>query len=393
MFGGIRAVQQKLVDGNFVPANQKNGFADNVWGPNTSAALRRFQQANGLPQTGLMDDATGRRLFGLDAPAEPPPPADGPLKTGQRGPQVEELQGKLIRLGYMTEEQKATGPGIFGPRTESAVKGFQADVKLPPTGEVDAATRRAMNDVISGLGRNTAIKNEFVTKALQDRLVDLKYMTREQVNTGYGTFGPQTEAAVKQFQDANGIAMSGLVGAQTFDKLFDKAAKPNPGQSGNGNTGATPANDTRYYTVNPGILITDALRPRLNEFARRYFEATGQRLHVTSGYRPPARQANAMYDLIINRGQAHVQGLYINQTAVSQILSAYRANSGSRAAAVNAMTRVIERQVANGTYISNHLRSNAIDVSAASNGNTLRRVAAQMGGRILNEGDHFHIEL
>ena len=395
MYGGVRAVQQKLVDGGFVPEAQKKGFADNVWGGNTSAALERFQKANGLPATGLMDDVTGRRLFNQAATPGPtnPPPVEGPLGLGSKGPQVDALQDKLIKLGYLTQEQKATGPGIFGPKTEAGVKAFQSDVKLPVNGKLDAATDRAMNDVISGLGRDGQVKNEQVTKAIQDRLVELNYMTRERVNTGYGTFGPQTEAAVKELQNDNGIAMSGKVGAQTFQAMFDKAAKPNAGNGGNNNGGVTTATGGRYYTVNPGILISNDLKPKLEDFARRYFEATGDKLHVTSGFRPPARQADAMYNLIANRGQAHVQGLYSNQTAVSQILAAYRANSGSRAAAVNAMTRVIERQVANGTYISNHLRSNAIDVSAASNRTVLGNVAAQVGGRVLNEGDHFHVDL
>lgn len=394
MYGGVKAVQQKLLDGGFVPEAQKKDFADGTWGPNTSAALGRFQKANGLPETGLMDDVTGRRLFNQAAPGpNPPPPADGPLGVGSKGPQVEALQDKLVKLGYMTEEQKATGPGIFGPRTEGALKSFQTDIGLPATGKTDAATNKAANDIISSLGRDGQIKNEQVTKAIQDRLVKLNYISRERVNTGYGTFGPQTEAAVKEFQQDNSIAMSGKVGAQTFSALFDKAAKPNGGNGGNNNGGVSTATDGRYYTVNSGILISDALRPKLEDFARRYFEATGSKLHVTSGYRPPARQANAMYDLIVNRGQSHVQNLYANQGAVSEILAAYRANSGSRAAAVNAMTRAIERQVANGTYISNHLRSNAIDVSANSNAATLRSVAGQVGGRVLNEGDHYHIEL
>src|SRR5215204_1911188 len=48
MFGGVRAVQQRLLDAGFVPESQQRRFADGDWGANTSAALRRFQAANGL---------------------------------------------------------------------------------------------------------------------------------------------------------------------------------------------------------------------------------------------------------------------------------------------------------------------------------------------------------
>jgi peptidoglycan hydrolase-like protein with peptidoglycan-binding domain len=42
-------------------------------------------------------------------------------------------------------------------------------------------------------------------KKLQDFLVSQGYMTQEQVNTGYGTYGPQTTNAVKAWQQANGV--------------------------------------------------------------------------------------------------------------------------------------------------------------------------------------------
>jgi peptidoglycan hydrolase-like protein with peptidoglycan-binding domain len=42
-------------------------------------------------------------------------------------------------------------------------------------------------------------------KQLQDFLVSQGFMTRAQVNTGYGTYGPQTTAAVNAWQKANGV--------------------------------------------------------------------------------------------------------------------------------------------------------------------------------------------
>ena len=139
--------------------------------------------------------------------------------------------------------------------------------------------------------------------------------------------------------------------------------------------------------------MTDALRPRLQQLADAYFQRTGGNLHITSGYRPPARQAAAMYDLIVNRGEAHVRNLYRDKTAVDQILNAYRNNRGNRTGAISAMTRTIENQVGNGTYISSHLRSRALDVSISTNLSVLREVVGQMGGSVLNEGDHYHIQL
>lgn len=417
MYGGVRAVQQKLVNAGVVPDNQKNGFADGRWGPNTAAAVRRFQEANNLPATGLLDDRTGRALFNLKAPTTPTTPTNptnptnptsavptADLDKGDRGAQVRKLQNMLVRLGFMTQAQMNTGPGIFGDKTEAALKRFQRSVNLADDGVFGKDSRKAMNDIVAHVGRTTDAKNTNLTKGVQDRLVELGYMSRSQVNTGYGTYGPQTEAAVKRFQAKNNVGQTGVIGEQTFRTLFSNSAKRangTPNNGGTNNTGGTNNNGNgysvatngRHYTVNQGILMTDALRPRLQQLADTYFERTGRNLHVTSGYRPPARQAAAMYDLIVNRGEGHVQGLYANQTAVSQILNAYRNNRGSRSEAIAAMTGTIQNQVNNGTYISSHLRSRALDLSTSTNLSVLRQIVGQMGGSVLNEGDHYHVQL
>lgn len=38
---------------------------------------------------------------------------------------MKQLQAALVKLGHMTAEQVATGPGLFGPKTEAALKAFQ----------------------------------------------------------------------------------------------------------------------------------------------------------------------------------------------------------------------------------------------------------------------------
>ncbi len=394
MFGGVRAVQQRLLDAGFVPEDQQRNFADGVWGRNTAAAVRRFQEANNLPPTGLLDDRTGRRLFGLrsapEAPNNPGTAAD--IGQGSRGPAVERLQDNLIRLGFMTREQQATGAGVFGPKTEAALKAFQRSAHLDATGRLDAPTQRAMREIELSIGRTTTARNENVTKGVQDRLVELGYMTRSQVNTGYGTFGPQTESALKRFQANNSIRQTGRVGELTYNALFSDNARR---AGADGNAGApnfSVAADGRHYTVNQGILMTDALRPTLQTLADRYHRETGNSLRVTSGYRPPARQAGAMYDLIQRHGTQYVRDLYANKTAVDQILAAYRNSGGGRDEAVAAMTRAINNQVGHGVYISDHLRSQALDVGTSANYRVLSRIVNDMGGSIQNEGDHFHIE-
>lgn len=57
-----------------------------------------------------------------------------------------ELQELLIARGY----EPGDADGDWGPRTQRAVFAFQGDCELPPTGQLDAATREALADVSNG---------------------------------------------------------------------------------------------------------------------------------------------------------------------------------------------------------------------------------------------------
>ncbi|HEY2817010.1 MAG TPA: peptidoglycan-binding domain-containing protein [Casimicrobiaceae bacterium] len=49
----VERVQQSLKEKGYDP-----GTIDGRWGPSTESALRQYQQANSLPQTGMLDDQT-----------------------------------------------------------------------------------------------------------------------------------------------------------------------------------------------------------------------------------------------------------------------------------------------------------------------------------------------
>jgi len=49
----VRMAQQALNDRGY-----NAGSADGVWGPDTANAVRRFQQAQGLPDSGTLDTQT-----------------------------------------------------------------------------------------------------------------------------------------------------------------------------------------------------------------------------------------------------------------------------------------------------------------------------------------------
>lgn len=98
--------------------------ADGVYGKLTEEAVKNFQAHFGLVPTGVVDDLTWQKLF------------EESLFLGERllylhfpyfkGNDVRELQLKLVNLGFNP------GPidGVFGPKTERALREFQQSVGL-----------------------------------------------------------------------------------------------------------------------------------------------------------------------------------------------------------------------------------------------------------------------
>ncbi len=129
------------------------------------------------------------------------------------------MQQDLSGLGY-----KLAADGVFGPKTEAAVKKFQRDKNLAADGIVGPKTRAAITaakraNSAPSLPVPTATlrkgsKGEQV-KQLQNALVKLAFMSQAQMNTGPGTFGSRTDAALRNFQRSKGLAVDGIYGPKS----------------------------------------------------------------------------------------------------------------------------------------------------------------------------------
>lgn len=90
-------------------------------------------------------------------------------------------------------------------------------------------------------------------KQLQDYLVSKGYMTREQVNTGYGNYGPQTTAAVLALQKDLGIDYSsgpGYFGPKTLEALNAKEGGNLYATSGNAKSSSGAPNPAQTVAEN-----------------------------------------------------------------------------------------------------------------------------------------------
>jgi len=66
------------------------------------------------------------------------------LQRGMTGAAVTSLQQKLVAAKFMSSSDFRSGPGVYGPRTEAAVKRLQQSVGLAVTGLAGPTTMAAL---------------------------------------------------------------------------------------------------------------------------------------------------------------------------------------------------------------------------------------------------------
>lgn len=111
------------------------GGVDGIFGNATQNAVLSFQQANGLSADGIVGKNTWEKINNVN-------PQNKVLKLGSFGVEVKYLQQKLLSKLY----DPGTIDGIFGTRTENAVKSFQQENGLNPDGIVGKQTWAALMD-------------------------------------------------------------------------------------------------------------------------------------------------------------------------------------------------------------------------------------------------------
>lgn len=146
-------------------------------------------------------------------------------------------------------------------------------------------------------------------------------------------------------------------------------------------------------TVGSGVNIPPAMAPLLHQLSLLYFNTSGGRLHITDAMRSPEEQAKAMYNNLRVYGDSHVLSTYNWSKAASEIVEAYRPLSRDPGKAISAMARVIRAQVRAGVYVSYHLGGRAFDIRLSSaKVSILGSIVQKMGGQLVREPDHFHVE-
>jgi len=147
----------------------------------------------------------------------------GVLKRGTSGEQVRVLQSFL----KVFEHRPGPVDGIFGPKTDGAVRSLQGERGLTIDGIVGSNTRGAIGtlqnlaDQASVLDPDGRILSRGARGGDVVELQGLLKVVGHDPGSADGYFGPKTEAAVRSFQQARGIAVDGVVGAGTRSVLTE----------------------------------------------------------------------------------------------------------------------------------------------------------------------------
>jgi peptidoglycan hydrolase-like protein with peptidoglycan-binding domain len=131
------------------------------------------------------------------------------VRRGQQGHPVKTLQYLLNThaLGVVVD-------GVFGPRTEEAVKQLQQQKGLAADGVVGPHTWPVTVVTVRQGSTGSAVRG--VQEEFQFRNLSGDPSKGVQVD---GIFGPKTDAAVRGFQGAVGLAADGVVGPLTWRAL------------------------------------------------------------------------------------------------------------------------------------------------------------------------------
>lgn len=169
-----------------------------------------------------------------------------PLRRGTTGPSVVTVQASLNRISqsYPAIPKVSTVDGIFGIRTENAVRKFQEIFNLTPDGIVGPATWYALVRIYTAVTRlaelrsqgqkyyfnswahsnpirqgNTGIKVEhlqYMLSVLSAYIPEIPPLTID------GIFGNKTRTAVLAAQRRFGLPETGVVDANTWNEIYDQ---------------------------------------------------------------------------------------------------------------------------------------------------------------------------
>ncbi len=252
----VKTIQQQLNRiADAYPSIPKINDPNGIFGAQTEAAVKRFQNIFNLAQDGIVGKSTWYRIKnvynGVKKLAEltaenltfdeVEPIYPSLLKEGMSGDYIKTLQYYLNIVAYFYPQiPNINVDGYFGPKTKEAVIAFQEMFGLVPDGIVGRDTWKALSNayktsinsipeeykseaeiVYPGYVLSEGITNDDVRR-LQTFLekISQAYPSIPSVTVD-GVFGEKTKEAVSAIQRMYGIPVSGVAGPVTWGLIIN----------------------------------------------------------------------------------------------------------------------------------------------------------------------------
>ena len=241
---GSSGKQVKILQNRLIVLGYLTGTADGDYGDTTYAAVLAFQKRNSIYADGVAGPTTLTKLYSSSAKKAAAVVANlGSLREGASGGAVRALQQQLSTLGYYT----GSIDGDYGSGTVAAVMAFQSNAGLTADGIAGKATQNAIYAAINGTGGGSSSGGggsssggvnpaNYGTSASSNGYKTISSTSGTKANVtaiqsalsakGYysgtldGSFGGGTENAVKAFQTAMGLRVTGMAGPTTQRLLY-----------------------------------------------------------------------------------------------------------------------------------------------------------------------------
>ena len=175
-----------------------------------------MKAAEATPESNVLPVVSETEAPTAEPTASPvPEPVQGQiLKKGDDSPTIAIVQTRLMELGYMDSDEPTEH---FGSITEAALIRFQRHNNIKDDGQLGESTwNLLMNEGVEVCVMQNGDEGDDV-EDVQTRLYELGYLAKNFIT---GTYGEKTSAAVSDFQKANSIATTGMVGHDTLDVLY-----------------------------------------------------------------------------------------------------------------------------------------------------------------------------
>lgn len=169
------------------------------------------------------------------------------LTVGMSGSEVTSLQNDLVAAGYLAR----TVDGDYGSTTKEAVALFQKAKRLPVTGRADDDTRAAIERA-AGAGYRPGGGVVYAEGNRGSMISDMQVRLQ---TVGYlkggidGVYGEDTTNAVRAFQKAKGIPVSGAIDEMTYSALRNVDSSSASYESSGGEEGSSASRGASLYII------------------------------------------------------------------------------------------------------------------------------------------------